>query len=68
MSWTNKIIKDFIYKIENNTYTGYKGAFNYATRLEQQGITDEEIQNIISRSSVQTVDINTEYIKLKDVK
>ena len=62
--WKNKIIEGYIYKIGEGTYTGKKGALTYGEMLIEDGFTDEQVQNSISRSETKSFNSNTKLKKL----
>jgi len=67
MTWKEKVKNGYIYKIGTDSYTGQIGALSYGNMLANDGFTDEQIQNSISRSETPSVTTNTKYIKLKDL-
>lgn len=65
--WKNKIIEGYVYKIGEGTYTGRKGALAYGDMLVEDGFTDEQVQNSISRSETKSFSSKTKFIKLQNI-
>lgn len=68
MTWRDKIKENCVYRLGNGTYSGPKGALSYGEILENNAMSDLQIQENIARSDKTELVKDNVYIKLINLK